>query len=110
MKGADFREVHMTADCFLITTGAGRMDGRKCVSISEQSGGRIVHSGIPDDLRDEMFRAQIHIVSDRLDTDQSLRGIAQLLGIEREKWRSFAPSKTCRNRIRSNILLHGIWG
>jgi hypothetical protein len=52
------------------------------VSISGARRRRIGHAVIPDDLRDEIFRSQIHIDGERLDTCQSLKGIAQMLGVE----------------------------
>jgi hypothetical protein len=52
------------------------------VSISGSSGRRTRRAAIPGDLRDEIFRSQIHIDGERLDRYQSLTGIAQLLGVE----------------------------
>jgi hypothetical protein len=54
----------------------------KRVSISGASGRRTGHAAIPDDLRDEGLRSQIHIDGERLDTYQSLTGIAQMLDVE----------------------------
>jgi hypothetical protein len=54
----------------------------KRVWISGASGRRTGHAAIPDDLHDDIFRPQIHIDGARLDTYQSLTGIAQLLGVE----------------------------
>jgi hypothetical protein len=57
------------------------MDGReRCINFRIERGHGMPF-GIPDDLRDEVFSAQIHVVGDRLDTGQSLAGIVHLLGI-----------------------------
>jgi hypothetical protein len=52
------------------------------VSIYGASGRRTGHAAIPGDLRDEICRSQIHNDGVRLDTYQSLTGIAQLLAVE----------------------------
>jgi hypothetical protein len=57
------------------------MDERHA-SIYGASGRRTGHAAVPDDLRDEMFRSQIHNDGLRLDSYQSLTGIAQMLGVE----------------------------
>jgi hypothetical protein len=54
----------------------------KRVLISGARGRRIGHAAIPDDLRDEIFRSQIHIDGERLDTYHSMTGIAQMMGVE----------------------------
>jgi hypothetical protein len=54
----------------------------KRVPISRASGWRTGHVAIPDDLRDEIFRSQVHIDGERLRSYQSLTGIAQLPGVD----------------------------
>jgi hypothetical protein len=93
--------------CFSSRHPLGVWMDEKRVWISGPSGRRTGHPSFPDDLSDEIFRSQIHIDGERLDTYQSQTGIAQLLGVEPGKRQSFAPSKTSGNRIRSNILMHG---
>jgi hypothetical protein len=56
------------------------MDAKR-VSIYGASGRRTGHAAIPDDIRDEIFRSQIHNDGVRLDTYPSLMGIAQLLAV-----------------------------
>jgi hypothetical protein len=67
------------------------MEGKR-VSISGASGRRTGHAAIPDDLRDEIFRSQIHIDGERLDTYPSLMGHCTVAG--------------CRARRRGNDLRH----
>jgi hypothetical protein len=54
----------------------------KRVSISGASGRLTGHAAIPDDLREEILRSEIHIDGAGLDSYHSLTGIAQMLGVE----------------------------